>query len=102
MLVPVMTDALGGSAVSGNPHFIVSKRLRVSSVNAAECGRLYYIYSEIPRDVRGVVTIDTFVTFFRIRQVRTVLHCTVDCVSSVQTNTAAPLNLEIPSRRHSY
>jgi hypothetical protein len=42
-----------------------------NSVNGAVCGRLYYIYSELPRDVRGVVTIETFVTFFKIRQVRT-------------------------------
>ena len=71
-----MRTAVSASG-NGNPHFIVSKRLCVSSVNAAECGRLYYIYSEIPRDVRGVVTVDTFVTFFRIKQVRTVLLPTV-------------------------
>ena len=41
-----------------------------SPVNGAVCGRLHYIYTELPRDVRGVVTIDTFVTFFKIRQVR--------------------------------
>jgi hypothetical protein len=41
-------------------------------VNGAVCGRLYQIYTDLPRDVRGVVTIDTFVTFFNIRQVRSV------------------------------
>ncbi len=60
----VSSASLSSELTLGIPHLP-----RQYAVNGAVCGRLHYIYTELPRDVRGVVTIDTFVTFFKIRQV---------------------------------
>jgi hypothetical protein len=62
------------------------------AVNAAVCGRLHYIYTELPRDVRGVVTIDTFVTFFKIRQVHfsSALNDSLKMAAAIVVKSADP------------